>query len=147
MTIDTTVTVAAISTLISAMTSATVTLIISRENKKKGIDDQLDSILKIAVQYPYLENEHFTSSWKSDFDKNDDRYLRYEVYCTLLFNFLCRIATHYKYNKKKIENYIAIKDWVRLHEAYWQSPTSSYENIDSYDKEFVTLVNSYIKLK
>lgn len=139
------ITTAAIATLISALTSACVALLISKSNKKKDIDDQLDGILKIAIQYPYLESEYFTSTWKSDFDKNEEKYLRYDVYCTLLFNFLSRIASHYKFDKKKIEDYIAIKDWVRLHEKYWLDPTSAYENVDSYDKEFVSLINSYLK--
>jgi len=142
---DITITAAAIATLISALTSACVTMLIANSNKKKGLDDQLDGLLKIAIQYPYLENESFTKTWKSDFDNNDERYLRYDVYCTLLFNFLCRIASHYGYNKSKIEKYIAIKDWIRIHGKYWTDPTSSYENVDSYDKEFVSLVNSYLK--
>lgn len=142
---DITLTAAAIATLISALTSALMTLWLTGTNKKKNIDDQLDAILKIAIQYPYLESEHFCFSWKSDFDKNDEKYLRYDVYCNLLFNFLSRVAEHYKYDKKKIENYIAIKDWVRLHGLYWKNPTSEYENVDSYDKCFVELINGYLK--
>lgn len=142
---DMTITAAAIATLISALTSATVTLWITSWNKKKNIDDQLDSILKIAIQYPYLESEKFTITWQSDFEDTDEKLLRYDVYCNLLFNYLSRVATHYNYNKTKIENYIAIKDWVRIHEKYWKNPTSSYENIDSYDPKFVTLINSYLK--
>jgi hypothetical protein len=138
-------TAAAIATLVSALTSAFVTLWLTRINKKKNLDDQLDGVLKIAVQYPYLESENFTNSWKSDFDHSDDKYLRYDMYCTLLFNYLSRMAKHYKYNKKNMEKDLAIKDWIRLHQKYWQYPTSSYENVDSYDKEFVELVNSYLK--
>lgn len=142
---DITLTAAAIATLISALTSACVTLLIASSNKKKNLDDQLDGLLKIAIQYPYVESESFTKTWKSDFDNNDERYLRYDVYCTLLFNFLSRFASHYKYDKNKIEKHIAVKDWIRIHEKYWTDPTSSYENVDSYDKEFVSLVTSYLK--
>lgn len=140
-----TLTAAAIATLVSALTSAIITLLIAKSNKKKAIDDQLDGLLKIAIQYPYLESEHFTSTWVSSFDKNEEKYLRYDVYCTMLFNFLSRLASHYKYSTKEIENYVAIKDWVRLHKKYWSDPTSAYENVDSYDKEFVNLINSYLK--
>ena len=139
------ITAAAIATLISALTSACVTLLIASSNKKRNLDDQLDGLLKIAIQYPYVESESFTRTWKSDFDNNDERYLRYDVYCTLLFNFLSRFASHYKYDKNKIEKHIAVKDWIRIHGKYWTAPTSSYENVDSYDKEFVSLVNSYLK--
>lgn len=145
MTADITITAAAIATLISALTSTIVTLSITRSNKKKNLDDQLDGLLKLAFQYPYLESEPFTSSWRSDFDKEDERYLRYDVYCILLFNFLSRVAAYYNYKVKKIENYIAIKEWIRLHGKYWKDPTSSYENVDGYDKKFVIFVNSYLK--
>jgi hypothetical protein len=138
------ITSAAIATLISAVTSAIVATRISYSNKVKNLDDQLDGLLKIAIQYPYLESEHFTSTWISTFDLNDEKYLRYDVYCTLLFNFLERVSKHYRYQQAKIENFVAIKDWVRLHGRYWKDPTSSYENVDSYEKEFVNLINSYL---
>ena len=142
---DTTITAAAIATLISALTSTLVTLWVTGTNKQKSIDEQLDGILKIAIQYPYLENAVFTSNWRNDIDHNDEKYLRYDVYCTLLFNFLSRLAEYHKYDRTKIEEYIAIKDWIRLHEKYWKNPTSSYENIDSYDRKFIELVNTYLK--
>jgi hypothetical protein len=139
------ITSAAFATLISAITSALVTLWLNKSNRQRHIDDQLDTIIKISIQYPYLENSLFTSSWNEKKNSNEDEYLRYDAYCILLFNFLSRVASFYKYDRKKIENYIAIKDWIRLHKDYWLSPASAYENIDSYDDEFKTLINYYIK--
>ena len=141
------ITSAAIATIISAATSATVTLIIARSNAQKTLDDQLDSLLKIAVQYPYLESDAFASAWTSKYDPHDEKYLRYEHYCTLLFNYLSRVSKHYKYKVKKIEDYIAIKTWIRCHSAYWRDPTDSYGTVDEYDKPFVDLVESYLKGK
>lgn len=131
--------------VISAITSWLVTLWLARQDRKKRIEDKLEMILKIAVEYPYLESEAFTQSWKPGFDQSDEKLLRYDMYCTLLFNYLSNVAKHFKYDPVKIEREIAVKDWVRLHGNYWQNPTSSYENIDSYDKEFVQLINSYLK--
>lgn len=145
MNIDPTISAAAIATLVSALTSSVISLRIARRNQYKSLCDQLDSILKIAVQYPYLESERFTGLWSPEFDRNDEKFLRYDVYCTLVFNFLCGVAEHYSYDRSKIEKFIAIKDWVRLHGLYWQNPTSSYENVDSYDKEFIELINGYLK--
>jgi len=67
---DTTLTAAAIATIISAITSASITLYINNSNKKKNIDDQLDTLLKLAIQYPYLESsklEKITEIWSNDF--------------------------------------------------------------------------------
>jgi hypothetical protein len=138
---------AAIATLVSAITSATVTLLLAKNNAKKSLDDQLDGILKIAIQYPYLESKTFTNAWKSDYDKDDEKSLRYEVYCTLVLNYMSRLATFYKFNENKIEEHVAIKDWVRIHAKYWHDPTEAYENVDTYDKKFVNLIEGYLKGK
>ena len=43
-----------------------------------------------------------------------------------------------------MENNIAVKDWVRLHRKYWIDPTIPNENVDTYDKKFVKLVETYL---
>lgn len=138
------ITTAAIATLISALTSSVITFVINHHNKVKFLNEQLDSILKISIQYPYLESCHFTNTWNQDYDKNDEKYLRYEMYCTLLFNYLSRVCSFYNYKKEKIESFIAIKDWVRLHKNYWFYPTEPYENVDTYDKKYVELIKNYL---
>lgn len=142
---DITLTSAAIATLISALTSSIVTILINKSNRKKQLDDQLDSILKISIQYPYLESESFTKAWTNNKNSDDEVYLRYDVYCTLLFNYLSRVCDYYSYKSSKIENYIAIKEWIRLHKDYWQNPCSSYENVDGYNKKFRDMINNYLK--
>lgn len=138
---------AAIATLISAATSAAITLFLAGLNHKKNLDDQLDGILKIAIQYPYLESKDFTNSWSSDYDRNDERALRYEVYCTLVFNYMLRLSKYYKFNEKRIEEHIALKAWARIHAKYWRDPTEAYENVDTYDRPFVELIEQYLKGK
>lgn len=139
-----TLTTAAIATLISAGTSATITLYINRSNKMKYLDDQLDTLLKTALQYPYLENPNFIKTWNENKNSDKDEYLRYDIYCTLLFNFFSRVSCHFKYDKNKIDDYVAAKDWIRLHKDYWLNPIDSFENIDSYDKKFKQLINEYL---
>lgn len=138
------ITTAAIATIISAATSATVTLYINRGNKMKYLDDQLDMLLKTALQYPYLENPNFIKTWNENKESGKDEYLRYDLYCNLLFNFFSRLALHFNYNKDKIDNYISAKEWIRLHKDCWINPMNSFENIDSYDKKFKQLINEYL---
>lgn len=137
------ITSAAIATLISAATSATVSYLVTKSNKKRSIDDQLDGILKIAVQYPYLESRSFTERWTSKHDDDDERMLRYDMYCNMLFNYLARLSDHFGYNEEKIENFLAMKSWVRLHRKNWLDPREAYENVDSYGESFVKLMNKY----
>lgn len=139
-----TLTTAAIATIISAITSATVTLYINRSNKMKYLDDQLDTLLKIALQHPFLENPKFIMTWNEFKNSDKDDYLRYDIYCTLLFNFFSRLAKHFDYNKEKIDNYVAAKDWIRQHKDYWLNPIQPFENADSYDKKFKNLITDYL---
>lgn len=140
------ITSAAIATMISTTISASVAIWTTRFNKQKNLDDQLDAILKIAIQYPYLESEEFVNSWDSKLCTNDEKFLRYDLYCHLLFNYFERVAKYLNYDKEKIENYFTLKEWVRLHSKYWRDPPNKYENVDGYDKNFVSLINSYITI-
>ncbi len=139
-----TLTAAAIATIISAATSSTITLYINRSNKMRYLDDQLDTLLKLALQYPHLENPNFIKTWNENKNSDKDEYLRYDIYCTLLFNFFSRLSGHLNYNKKKIDDYVAAKDWIRLHKDYWLNPIDTFENIDSYDTKFKKLITEYL---
>jgi hypothetical protein len=138
------ITSAAIATIIAAITSTLVTLIMNRTNYKQELDNQLDSILKLALQYPYLENKDFTNKWSSKYDLSDDKSLRYEIYATLVFNYLSRFSEYYKYNTKKIEKRLGIRTWIRIHRKYWYDPTIPNDNIDTYDPLFKKLVDYYL---
>jgi hypothetical protein len=133
-----------ISTVISSIIAAFVAVLLNRRSEQKDFENQLDSILDIAIQYPYLESRVFTEKWHSKYDPSDEKALRYEQYATRIFNYLSRFAKFHNYNVEKIENALAIKAWVRLHKKYWYDPTVPNENIDTYDKAFVDLVNNYL---
>lgn len=138
--------------LVAAIVSSVVSVIIafimriwqSRVDIRASLDAQLDSILKIAVQYPYLESESFTNSWKVNSKKVEEKYRRYEVYATLVFNYLSRVCAFFKYNEKKIYAYIDMKGWVELHHQYWHNPTKENENEQVYDEKFKKLVHAIL---
>lgn len=139
------ITSAAIATLISSSVATTVTILINRNNNIKVLNDQLDNIIKIAIQYPYLENPSFTRTWNDNLKSEDEKYQRYENYCTLVFNYMERLCKYYRYNEKKIENHLNLKDWIRVHKDCWLNPSTPFENTDSYSKEFKKLIENYIK--
>lgn len=138
------ITSAAIATIIATVTSTLVTLYINRNKYKQELDNQLDSILRLALQYPYLENKEFTGNWSSKYDLSDEKSLRYEIYATIVYNYLSRFTEFYKFNPRRIEKYLAVKEWVRLHGKYWYDPTIPNENIDIYNPEFRKLVENYL---
>lgn len=138
-----------ITTLISVGVS-TITLIYimiktSRDNQKTSLDNQLNEIINISIQYPYLDSRNFANNWVYDESQTDETLLRYESYCVLVFNYMSKVADFYCYKIEKIEKFVAFTDWARMHSKYWNDPKLRYENIDSYDSKFVELINGLIK--
>jgi hypothetical protein len=136
---------AAIATLISSGVASAVTYFLNRSQRLRTLNDQLDNILKISIQYPYLENPKFTSTWLAHKDSDDEPYLRYENYCTLVFNFMERLSKHHRFNAKKLERHLNLKGWIRIHKDCWENPSLPFENADGYCAEFKSLIDKYLK--
>lgn len=113
--------------------------------RRSSLDNDLNDILKIAIEYPYLESHAFTSAWVVNRVNPNDKYLRYDMFCNLLFNYLVCLHDFYGGNKKKIENYVDVKTWIRLHKYNWLHPIDDNENIDGYDPKFRQFINGYIQ--
>lgn len=139
------ITAAAIATIISSGVASIVAVSINRSNASKSLNDQLDNIIKIGIQYPYLESPAFTSTWTANKDSDDEKYLRYESYCTLVFNYMERLCKFYKFNTKKIEAHLNIKNWIRTHKDCWLHPSIPFENTDSYEEKFKELIEGFLK--
>lgn len=139
------ITAAAIATIISSCVATIVSLLINRRNQKKDLNDQLDAIVKISIQYPYLESPRFTNTWNENKGKDLEQYIRYENYCVMVFNFMERLCKFYKFDKTKIEGHINLKQWIRIHQDCWNNPAIPFENSDSYPTKLKELLNSYLK--
>lgn len=117
----------------------------SKIEKEIFIKQQLDYILNIAIKYPYLEDSEFIKTWDSNKNSNEEKYIRYDLYCTLLFNYLERMWNLFDKNKKEIEDFIDVKSWVVTHKRYWINPSSPHENQEGYSNEFRNFIYLYIK--
>jgi hypothetical protein len=133
-----------VATIISSAVAVIVSLILNKNSEKEHFELQLQTIIQLSVEYPYLENRAFANSWNPEFI-NDEKYQRYENYCTLVFNYISELFTWVKKNKNKLEKFIDAKNWVRIHKKCWESPSFEHENSDVYDKEFIDLVDSYMR--
>lgn len=140
--------------LITAIFSALIAYLLARYNyrktQRKGLDEQLDDILKIGVQYPYVELSSFTEKWDREKllsrDKDEaERYQRYDIYANLVFNYMERVAEHYHFSEKRIQKHVDLKNWIKTHEKIWNNPTDKFENTDAYSKKFIDLVQEYLK--
>jgi len=142
---DTTIIVTIIATVISTGVATFVSIYLNRRKEYERFDLQLQNILAYSIEYPYLENRNFTDSWVPALVNNDERYQRYENYCAMIFNFLSQICTWKKFKQNKIEKYIDIRNWLRIHEKCWKNPSLAHENTDVYDTDFTNLVKIYIQ--
>lgn len=139
------ITTAAIASVVSSAVATTVAVKINKSNAKKSLDDQLDNILKISIQYPYLENTAFTATWKENINSDDEKYIRYELYCTLVFNFMERMCKFYKFKHNKISAHVNLRGWASIHKCCWLFPSDPVEHAEGYHPAFRKLINDYIK--
>lgn len=136
--------IAAALSAIFSYRSCKTTLELFKKEKYAQLQDELNKIIEIAIEYPYVESKNFTSHWNEKKDSEDERYLRYDMFCNRLYNHLHNVFVFFEQDKEKIEGFVDIKSWIRLHKQNWQNPTDENENIDGYDKEFRDFINSYI---
>lgn len=137
-----------VATLISAGIAACISWIVAKitieRNDKSILENELTEILKIGIERPYLEQVAFTEKWKPELQESDDRYATYDLYATLVFNYLEKVCKFYGFNYEKVQKVIDMDSWVKLHKAYWHNPTGTFENILGYDPKFYNLVNNVI---
>lgn len=120
-----------------------------RERRKERLDDRLDALLALTVQYPYLEHETITKEWSNWKQKNkgkyDEKFIRYDQFANMLFNYLVDVYEFYGKDKKKIDDYLDVKGWVRCHQQIWKDPYEQHENADGYSDDFRDFINSYLR--
>jgi len=147
-------TVASIGTLIASICAATsayysrksleATVKIEKEKKEGILTHDLNRIIEIGIEYPYLESRPFTEKWVQFMHTSDEKYLRYDMFCNLIFNYLSQLYDYCDGDKKKIEEFVDVKSWIRLHKLNWHNPVDPNENIDAYSESFRRFINSYI---
>lgn len=133
------------STILTIIAMVVINKINDRRYIRTRLDDQLKEILKISIEYPYLESKKFADNWLERKKNEDDEVLRYDLYCTLLFNYLAELFSFYKYKVDRVESHIDVKPWVRLHKNYWHHPLSEFDNVDGYQPEFQKIINSFLE--
>jgi len=124
--------------------SLDATVKIEKEKKEDLFAHDLNRIIEIGIEYPYLESRPFTEKWIQFMHTSDEKYLRYDMFCNLIFNYLSQLFDYCEGNKKKVEKFVDVKSWVRLHKYNWLNPVDPNENIDAYSEEFRRFINSYI---
>jgi len=135
---------AVVSAIISALVSACVAVLSFRKKDRSELDIELSNILKIGIEHPCFELGSFTQTWDPKLALTDERYAAYDLYATLVFNFLERYCKFYGYSEKKFFAQLDTRDWILVHKKYWKNPISPFENKDAYDSRFVEIVKKVV---
>lgn len=118
---------------------------VKKREARMDLSKRLEGILKITIEYPELEDQAFVDQWDAMKDKGDERYMRYNQFSDILFNFLSDVYKHFNGNKEKIEEFVDVKTWVRIHSCLWLNPKMPGEIVDGYSENFRKFINSYIQ--
>lgn len=101
------------------------------------LDDNLNKILDVSLQYPYVNDTVFIARWNLHKDSNSDSALRYDAYCEYTFDCLDNIADYNNYDQSKVDEYVDANDLIIGQKGWWDEPA----NQKSYSPEFIALVN------
>ncbi|HSZ35327.1 MAG TPA: hypothetical protein VK772_18580 [Puia sp.] len=144
--------VAIISALVSAtLTSAVVIYTFKKQmteiekqynaDEKFRLNENLNKILDINLQFPFLEDSTYISRWDRIQNPFNDSSLRYQTYCEYVFNFAENVSEYYKYDIVKINSFIDLEDLIGPHKSYWESQDVQ----KSYPSEFRDFINMSYK--
>lgn len=89
------------------------------------------------MEYPYLEDSKFIKRWAKSRESSKEKFIRYDLYCCIVFNFLESVSRFYRYDIAKIVNFVDIKEMLEAHREWWKSPPGNADaNQIGYSKEF-----------
>lgn len=129
---------------ISTIVSFAVAKLTVKSDERKALHDNLDDILSIAIEYPYLEDSVFTVNWSKDnLVSNDEeerlKSIRYEFYAIKVFNYLERFGKYHNWMPTDIEKDMNVEEWMKNHEKYWDYTCQT----EGYCIELCNLIERY----
>jgi len=112
-------------------------------NEKGKLNDNLNKLLDVNLQYPFVEDSSFIAWWDKHKNSNSDSSLRYQSYCEYVFNFLQSTSEYFNYNKNKIADFVDAEDLITQHKGWWMMPEQI--NSRSYPDKFKEFVKQYLR--
>lgn len=102
---------------------------------------QLNTFL---INEPFLESDTALRKYLKgtndvdDMIKND----KYNAYCIIKYNYLSDFCRYYKYNFTKINNELALREYLQDNKEWWENNRKI--NYSSYDKKFLHLIEAVV---
>jgi len=115
-----------------------------KKEHRHELDAKVERLILVSIQYPYLESDEFCSAWDPLKAITDEKYMRYDNYCCLVFNLLEDIFEYFGANADKIEDYIGAKELITRHKTWWSNPGNNSENTQGYPGKFRKYLETYL---
>lgn len=122
-------------------------------NKKTFLDNQLIELQRLSFYDTFVEDENYTHKWvetkekylnKQLSEEEIKKFLKYDVYTEMLFNFIEKALTIYK-TEEKLLNYIDFKSWIRTHAECWKKPLEEHSNREVYGDNMSDMIDKWLK--
>lgn len=122
-------------------------------NKKTFLDNQLIELQRLSFYDTFVEDENYTHKWvetkekylnKQLSEEEIKKFLKYDVYTEMLFNFIEKALIIYK-TEEKLLNYIDFKSWVRTHAECWKNPLKEHSNREVYGDNMSDMIDKWLK--
>ena len=111
--------------------------------EKARLNDNLNKLLDVNLQYPFVDDSVYIARWNKDKDSNSDSSLRYQTYCEYVFNFLQDVCEYYNYDRKRIAKFVDIQDLIVNQKGWWFEPAQ--RNAEAYPDEFKEFIDGCFK--
>lgn len=132
-----------ISTIIASMIGMGTALYVNKKSdsriQEQSFNSQLDHLIDISIEYPYLEEDGFCSNWTNN--PIDEKYMRYDNYCCYVFNLLERIYVYFNGDKIKMGKVVYFEEYIHRHQKWFMSEP---ENSGGYSAEFNNFVKTFL---
>lgn len=113
---------------------------ISWKERARDIRRQNSELIRLAMQYPYLESESYLKTWSRA--SQDEDAIRYGLYCTEIFNMIEDLFRLCRGDKKRMNNILYFQEYINDHKGWWISETPI---TSGYDEDFSEFIESCIK--
>jgi len=129
----------AISAIVSAIVAGLISYLTLRHQRRQYIDNMIDKMVEIGIEYPYLEDDAFCLAW-AEADKTDERVQRYDNYCCFVFNVIEAVWQYCRKDNVEIDKVLYVKELAIRHRVWWESTS---DNIEAYGADFDEYIKSF----
>jgi hypothetical protein len=137
-----------LSGLLASVLSVIITSIINyfyqKKSERQHLNDTLMQLNTFLINEPFLESDTALRKYLKgtndvdDMIKND----KYNAYCIIKYNYLSDFCRYYKYNFTKINNELALREYLQDNKEWWENNRKI--NYSSYDKKFLHLIEAVV---